>query len=91
MEDSSATASPLRWSDSKVALVELIYALNAAGSINNGKSELKQIVQLFEKMFAIELGNYARVFAEIRTRKSGTSNFINHLKDRIERLNYSGE
>jgi len=74
----------VQWTNQKVALVELIYALQAAGVFNYGKADVKQIVSAFEEMFAIDLGNYARVFSEIRTRKSGATNFIDYLKDKLE-------
>ncbi|PZR03136.1 MAG: tetracycline regulation of excision, RteC, partial [Flavobacterium psychrophilum] len=32
--------------------------------------------------FSVELGNYARVFSEIRIRKSGQANFIDHIKEK---------
>lgn len=79
--DSSAFA--LRWTDSKVALVEIAYALHASGVINHGSADLKQIVNCLEETFSIDLGNYARVFSEIRIRKSGKTNFLNTLKERL--------
>lgn len=73
----------LQWTTQKVALVELIYALHAAGTFNYGKSSIKQIVNCFEEMFSIDLGNYARVFSEIRIRKKGQTNFIDLLKQQL--------
>jgi hypothetical protein len=79
-----ASYNPLQWTTQKVALVELIYALHAAGAFNYGKTDVKQIVNCFEDVFGIDLGNYARVFSEIRIRKKGQTNFIDHLKQRLE-------
>jgi hypothetical protein len=76
----------LEWTTSKVALVELIYALSAAGAINNGKSDIKQLANGFEEMFSIELKDYARIFSELRIRKKGQTNFIDQLKDRLQNL-----
>lgn len=42
------------WTDSNIALVELIYALHSASFINNGKIDIKELVELFEKLFNIE-------------------------------------
>lgn len=78
--------NPLQWTTQKVALVELIYALHAAGVFNYGKTDVKQIVDCFEEMFAVDLGNYSRVFSEIRIRKSGTTNFIDLLRKQIKDL-----
>lgn len=77
-----SSSHPLQWTSQKVALVELIYALQATGVFNYGKADLKQIVNAFEEMFSVELGNYARVFSEIRIRKSGQANFIDHIKEK---------
>ncbi|MBX2914708.1 MAG: RteC domain-containing protein [Cyclobacteriaceae bacterium] len=73
----------LQWTSQKVALVELIYALHATGVFNYGKADLKQIVNVFEEMFSVDLGNYARVFSEIRIRKSGQANFLKLLTERL--------
>jgi hypothetical protein len=78
-----ASYNSLQWTTQKVALVELIYALHAAGVFNYGKTDVKQIVNCFEEMFSIDLGNYARVFSEIKIRKSGVTNFMDQLKDRL--------
>lgn len=80
---SDASYNPLQWTTQKVALVELIYALHAAGVFNYGKTDVKQIVNCFQEVFAIDLGNYARVFSEIRIRKSGHAIFLEQLKMRF--------
>lgn len=82
----SSPATTLTWTDPKVSLIELIYALHASGVFNHGKSDLKQIVRSFEEQFSVELGNYARVFSEIRIRKSGQTNFLDHLRGRLGQL-----
>lgn len=73
------THNQLQWTTQKVALVELIYALHAAEVFNYGKPDVKQIVECFEEMFSIDLGNYSRVFSEIKIRKSGHAIFLNQL------------
>jgi hypothetical protein len=83
-KDSSSYS--LQWTSQKVALVELIYALQATGVFNYGNADIKQIVTAFEEMFSVDLGNYARVFSEIRIRKSGTTNFIDLLRKQIKDL-----
>lgn len=69
-----------KWTDSKAALIELLYALQRKGSINHGEVELKDIAQFFETVFGIDLGNYYRTFQEIRIRKSGRTNYLDQLK-----------
>jgi hypothetical protein len=77
-----STSHPLQWTSQKVALVELIYALHATGVFNYGKVDVKQIVNAFEEMFSVDLGNYARVFSEIRIRKSGQTNFLDQIREK---------
>jgi hypothetical protein len=77
------STNQMQWTSSKVALIELVYALHASGTFNFGKTDVKQIVNCFEEVFSISLGNYARVFAEIRIRKSGQTNFLDSLTTRL--------
>ena len=71
------------WTGSKVALVELIYALHAEGVFNNGNTELKELVNSFESAFGVDLGQFNRVFLEIRSRKSERTKFLNALKEKL--------
>lgn len=68
---------------SKVALVELMYALHTEGVFNNGAADLKEIAEYFEYIFDIDLGQYRRVFLEIRARKSDKTKFITTLNDHL--------
>lgn len=71
------------WTDSKIALVELIYALHSSRSINNGKVEIKELVELFEKLFNIDLEEYSRTFIDIRMRKTGRTKYLDNLKQSL--------
>lgn len=71
------------WTDSKIALVELIYALHSSRSINNGKVVIKELVGLFEKLFHIDLEEYSRTFIDIRMRKTGQTKFLDNLKQSL--------
>ena len=72
-----------KWTGSKVALVELIYALHAEGIFNYGKTELKEIANAFETAFEVDLGQFNRKFLEIRARKSDRAKFLNGLKEKL--------
>lgn len=77
-------ASPithLNWTESKVALTELIYAIHSTGAVNNGKVDIAELVVAFESIFNIELNNYYRSYLEIKVRKSNRTKFIDYLKD----------
>jgi hypothetical protein len=71
------------WTGSKVALIELLYALHTEGVFNNGTSDLKDIAEYFENVFNIDLGQYHRAFLEIRMRKSDQTKFINSLREKL--------
>lgn len=72
-----------KWTGSKVELIELIYALHREGVFNNGTAGLKEIVTLFESAFKIDLGQFNRVFLEIRNRKSDRTKFLSTLKNKL--------
>jgi hypothetical protein len=72
----------LRWTGSKVALVELIYALQANGCINHGHAGIKDIKETFERMFDIELGDCYRHFLEIKGR-SQIDKFLSQLSESL--------
>ena len=71
------------WTGSKVALIELIYALHAEGVINNGTSDLKSVFEFFENILKIDLGQYHRTFLEIRVRKTNRTKFLDSLKETL--------
>ena len=71
------------WTASKVALVELIYALHTEGVFNNGASELKEVTSFFEATFHVDLGQFHRTFLEIRSRKSERSKFLSTLREKL--------
>jgi len=69
------------WTASKVALVELAYALHAGGVFNNGNLALKDIIGIFEEACNVSLGQYHKTFLEIRERKSERAKFLSSLRD----------
>lgn len=73
----------LMWTGSKVALIELLYALQSEGVFNNGAVDLKDIAEYFEHIFEIDLGQYRRAFLEIRARKSERTKFITSLNETL--------
>ncbi|ALJ04128.1 tetracycline regulation of excision, RteC [Pseudalgibacter alginicilyticus] len=73
------------WTGSKVALIELLYALHSEGVFNNGASDLKDIAAYFEDTFNINLGQYHRAFLEIRMRKGDRTKFMTSLKESLKK------
>ncbi|WP_452602499.1 RteC domain-containing protein [Pontimicrobium sp. MEBiC06410] len=80
------------WTGSKVALIELLYALHSEGVLNNGASDLKDVAAYLEHVFDIDLGQYHRAFLEIRVRKSDRTKFLTSLKENLtKRMNNTDE
>lgn len=69
----------LQWTDSKTSLIELIYALHAAGVLNKGNCEIRELSAFFEQAFNIRLTDIYRTFLEIKIRSNPTK-FIDSLK-----------
>jgi hypothetical protein len=76
--------SPLKWTGSKVALVELMYALHNEGVLNHGNLSLNETAKNMEVLFNIELGQFNRIFSEIKKRKTiETTSFLDNLKQNL--------
>ncbi|WP_165044884.1 RteC domain-containing protein [Dysgonomonas sp. ZJ709] len=80
----------LKWTDDKVALVELIYAITK--SVNNGKGSAKKIVACFEFIFQINLGNFYDTLSAINDRKTNITRYLDSLpKNLLDTLNKLNE
>jgi len=71
------------WSGSKVALVELIYALYYSRMINNGKVGIKDIIKFFENGLHVELSDYYHTFLDVKNRKINRTKFLDQLKQSL--------
>lgn len=72
-----------KWTGSKVALIELIYAFDTSKCINNGKSDLKKMTSYVENLFEIDLGDVYRTFIEIRGRKGSRVQCLDDLRKKL--------
>lgn len=75
------------WTDAKVTLIELGYAIFSKGSVNNGNADIRLIMAALEYAFNINLGNYYTVFNQnicIRKRSSRTL-YLDQLREFLER------
>jgi hypothetical protein len=80
----------LEWTESKTALVELLYALLESGCINGGKTDIKELAGSVKRIFPnIDLSDYYRTYVDIKNRKNNRTKFIDTLKksltERLER------
>lgn len=69
----------LYWTSSKVALTELIYALKYSGAINSGSADIKEIAIALQNIFNLDIGDFYRIFLEIRARKKSKAKFLDEL------------
>lgn len=81
----SKSAGKLKWTGTKAEIVELIYALQASGTINDGKATIKSIAEFCEQHFDINLEDYRFAFKSIKNRHR-SAKFLTKLQNTIERL-----
>ena len=77
--------NPFRWTGTKIAAIELGYAIYAAGILNNGNADIKEIMTYLEASFRIDLGDYYRTYLTIRERKKDRTSFLNSLIEKLLR------
>lgn len=70
---------PFRWTATKIVAVELGYAIYAAGILNNGQADIKEIMTFMEASFQIDLGDYYRTYITMKDRKKDRTSFLNSL------------
>lgn len=89
---STSIQSSLKWTGSKIELIELIYSLHSNKSINNGKTDIKVLAKLIGQFLGIDIeeGIY-RNFQDIKTRKIERTKFLNILSQKLSDFIAKGE
>lgn len=77
-------AKDIFWTQSKNALIELIYALYAAGAIAHGKIGIRKISMVFQVLFRVSLNDIHNSFHRMKTRSGSRTLFIDQLKSSLE-------
>ena len=77
-----------KWTDDKVQLVELIYAIHNTKSVNNGNVTLKALQEGFEYIFQVKLGNISDKLREINERKGDKVRYLVILKKNLNNVIY---
>ncbi|MGG7466672.1 MULTISPECIES: RteC domain-containing protein [Bacteroidota] len=72
------------WTDSKNALIELIYALHISRSVSNGRVGLRKISQMFEDIFEVSLGDIHHAFYQMKFRAGQRARYLHFLKHSLE-------
>jgi hypothetical protein len=86
-QDSTETYSTdkdIFWTESKNALIELIYALHCAESISGGKVSVRKISAFMQVLFRIKLGDVHHAFHRMKYRAGSRTVFLDHLKTSVE-------
>jgi len=78
------SAKDVFWTDSKNALIELIYALFASGVISHGKIGIRKISLMFQVLFRTPLGDLHHAFHRMKTRSGSKTLFLDQLKLSLE-------
>ena len=73
----------LTWTATKTDLIELVYALKYSGSLNGGAVQVKQIIEVLEVVFEIDLGNFYKTYSEIKSRTKDRAKFLNKLSENL--------
>lgn len=74
----------LKWTGEQVNLVELIYGIYYTGQLNHGTVEVKDIIELMERIFQIKLKSPYHTFGNIRRRKSiSPTAYLDKMKETI--------
>lgn len=81
---SSESTKDIFWTDSKNALIELIYALYASGVISHGKIGIRKITLVFQILFRIPLGDIHHSFHRMKDRAGNRTLFLDQLKSSLE-------
>ena len=63
-------------------MIELIFALQSSGVLNSGQIEIKELAEMFEKLFGMKLGNYYHIFNEIRLKKKNRTSLFDLLREK---------
>lgn len=80
----ATTASGLHWTDSKISLTEIAYALKYARAVNDGKAEVGEIAEALGKAFNFTPGNIYRLKQDLYSRRS-QGKFLERLRQELVR------
>lgn len=82
---SEAYIKDICWTDSKNALIELVYALHATGAVSNGRVRISKLAMLFEMAFSVKLGDLHHSFHRMKDRSGSKTYFLDQLTSNLEK------
>jgi hypothetical protein len=75
----------LKWSLSKIGLIEVLHIFKAAGAFNDGTADMKTIVQHFEYFLQIDLGDHYKGVNKIKDRKISKTKFMDDILEKFKK------
>lgn len=78
--------TPFRWTGSLVELVEIIYAFDEIGCINDGENDIKELAAFFGQIFGLEIkdSHCYNAYTDIKRCKSESRTyFLDKLRERL--------
>lgn len=84
LQKKQSSIAVLNWTGSKVALIELIYALHYQG-VFEGNNDIRLIAKYFENTFHVDLGDFYHTYLEIKNRKINRTKFLDTLREGLIR------
>lgn len=82
--ETPASGKDIFWTDSKNALIELIYALYVSGAVSHGKIGIRKISLVFQILFRTPLGDIHHAFHRMKDRSGSRTAFLDELKSSLE-------
>lgn len=81
IENKNIKKNTLKWTKSKIDLVELIYAMHYMGCFNNGAGSVTEIAQCFDQLFDTDTSSQIhRDYIDIKRRKIEPTKFLNKMQ-----------
>ena len=74
----------LEWTETKRALLEMVKSLHKVKAINNGDISLQALIDVFSKLFNIDMKNHYKIFSEIKQRSGEQLTFLEKLKESLQ-------
>lgn len=78
--------SPFRWTGSLVELIEVIYALDEMGCINDGQNDIKELTAFFGSQLGLEIkdSHCYNAYTDMKRRKSESRTyFLDKMRERL--------
>ena len=77
--------SPMNFTGKKIWLIEFGSALANSGDFNNGRVEIKEMMDFLGAVFNVDLGDYYRTYIAIKDRKKDRTAYLTKLIEILEK------